>query len=240
MKNDTKNNDDPPAKSEIHKRIMLFIEYIGSNPTAFAKKVGLSRDYLTKVSEPSPTKITMILDEYKSLSREWLLYGEGEMIKPPMSLIEPENAFKPYNARHVDLHSGKSNLTLVPLKAYGGFVTGYEHRVFLDSLEQIPFPWIKGPCWGFEVEGFSMYKKGDEDSLKPGDTVVCTELYEIQGLVRGKIYVFVTIDGICIKLFDRIENGKYHLKSANDEYNPVTPIPVKEVKKIYYKERILK
>ncbi len=153
---------------------------------------------------------------------------------------EPLNTFKPYNAKHVELNSGRDNLTIIPLKAQGGFVTGYEHRVFLDSLERIAFPWIKGACWGFEIVGFSMYKKDDDESLKPGDLVICTELQNENWLAKGKIHVFVTVDGICCKLFDKVENGEYHLKSANDEYNPVTPIPVKEVKKIYFKEYIIK
>jgi hypothetical protein len=170
-----------------------------------------------------------------------LVYQDGNFtLQNTPHVEEPINAFRPYNARHVDLQTGKANLTLVPLKAYGGFVTGYAHRVFLDSLEQITFPWIKGPCVGFEVEGISMYKKGDEDSLKPGDTVVCTELMDETWLTKGKIHVFVTVDGIIVKLFDRVQDGLYHLYSANEDFNPVKPIPVKEVKRTYMKEYILK
>lgn len=144
-----------------------------------------------------------------------------------------ENAFIPYNAKPVS--TGNGTLTLVPLKAQGGFLNGYANRVFKDSLDSFPFPLIKGEGWGFEVEGYSMVTN-DEMSLKPGDYVIGTEIPDEPWLSKGKVYVFVTVEGICVKLFDRIEGGEYYLKSANPEYNPVKPIPVKEVKKIYFKE----
>lgn len=177
-----------------------------------------------------------VADSFKhKLSEAGLNFFKVENIN-----IVSENAFLPYNAKSVNLNQGRANLTIVPLKAYGGFLTGFANRVFLDSLEQIPFPWIKGTCWGFEVEGYSMYVKDDTDSMAPGDIAICTELESPDWLVKNKIHVFVTIDGICIKLFDKIQDGKVYLRSANDEYNPVKPIPIKEVKKIYFKEYTLK
>lgn len=134
----------------------------------------------------------------------------------------------------------KLNLMIVPLKAYGGFLTGYANRVFLDSLEYSEFPFIKGQCYAFEVDGFSMYNPGDENSVKPSDYVVCTEIPGPDWLNKGKIYVFQTIDGIIIKEFKAIEDGNFILRSLNPDYKDVPPIPVKSVKKIYYKEYIIK
>lgn len=129
----------------------------------------------------------------------------------------------------------KLNLMIVPLKAYGGFLNGYANRVFLDSLEYAHFPFIKGQCYAFEIEGFSMMPE-----IMPGDYVVCTEIPDVTWLTKGKIYVFQTIDGLVIKQFEEINGDKVYLNSINEEYNPVKPIPVKSVKKIYYKEYIIK
>jgi len=124
---------------------------------------------------------------------------------------------------------------IVPLKAYGGFLNGYANRVFLDSLEYAQFPFIKGQCFAFEVEGFSMMPE-----ITPGDYVVCTEIPDVNWLNKGKIYVFQTIDGLVIKVFEEIKNDEVYLKSLNEDYNPVKPIPQKSIKKIYYKEYIIK
>lgn len=129
----------------------------------------------------------------------------------------------------------KLNLMIVPLKAYGGFLNGYANRVFLDSLEYSQFPFIKGQCFAFEVENFSM-----SPEINPGDYVVCTEIPDPDWLTKNKVYVFQTIDGLIIKVFDHIKNDQCFLKSINTEYNPVDPVPLKSIKKIYYKEYIIK
>lgn len=130
------------------------------------------------------------------------------------------------------------NMMMVPLKAYGGFLAGYANRVFQDSLEYSSFPFIKGRCYAFEVDGFSMYPE-----LIPGDYIVCTDVENPEWLSKGKIYVFITIDGIIIKKFIKIEGGFYYLESENKQdpqYAVVDPIPVKSIKKVYYKEYIIK
>lgn len=151
----------------------------------------------------------------------------------------PENMFIPNNAKHVIQGTGKHNLTLVPIRAQAGFLHGYEKRIFDDELKTMNWPFGRGEFWAFEAEGLSMYTDGDE-SIKPGDYIVTSELPNHEWLKPGKIYVFVTIDGLCIKLFDKIEDDKVYISSANNEFNPVKPLPMKEVKRIFKKEYIIK
>jgi len=135
------------------------------------------------------------------------------------------------------------NMVYVPLKAIGGFLAGYENKVYLDSLERREFPEIKGECFCFEVEGFSMYKskvfEGQiyETGYKPGSIVVATKVENFSWLSKHKNYVFQTTDGLIIKTYDKIKDDKFQLLSINDEYNPVPPIPVKAVKGIYFIEK---
>lgn len=139
------------------------------------------------------------------------------------------------NGRPVDISFGPSNMYVVPVKAYGGFLSGYESSVFMDSLQKAPFPFVKGECFAFEVDGLSMYK----DYL-PGDWVVATLVENLEWLSKGKVYVFQTVDGIIIKCFERIEGDHLYLKSLNEEYNPVSPIHLKDLKKVYFKEKVIK
>lgn len=137
--------------------------------------------------------------------------------------------------------SEKKNLTIVPLKAFGGFTMGYADRIFIDSLEKIYFPWIQGECFAFQVEGSSMYKtyniEGEilSKGYAPGSYVITTKLNLPDLPTKGKDYVFQTIDGILLKKFVAIKGEKMYLESINKDYDPIT-VPVKSVKGIYYVE----
>lgn len=150
-----------------------------------------------------------------------------------------ENTFKRMNASPVTVGDEKLNLTIVPLKAQAGFMSGYEKRIFDDELQKIHWPFGKGEFWAFEVGGWSMHNMDDEDSVRPGDYVVTTEVDQ-SFLYEGKKYVFMTVEGSCYKIYDRIKNGLIYMSSANKEYNPVPEMPVKEVKKIFMKVSIIK
>jgi|ERR1700757_620355 len=139
--------------------------------------------------------------------------------------------------------SKTKNMVYVPLKAIGGFLAGYENKVYMDGIEHREFPEIKGQCFCFEVEGFSMYKSkvidGEiyETGYKPGTFVVATKVENFSWLSKHKDYVFQTTDGLIIKRYDKIHNDKFQLLSINDEYNPVPAIPTKAVKGIYFIEK---
>jgi hypothetical protein len=139
--------------------------------------------------------------------------------------------------------SKTKNMIFVPLKAIGGFLAGYENKVYLDSLERFEFSQIKGECFCFEVEGHSMHRSkvidGQlfETGYKSGSFVVATKVENVAWLSKHKDYVFQTTDGLIIKTFEKIKDDKFQLLSINDEYNPVPPIPIKAVKGIYFIEK---
>lgn len=132
----------------------------------------------------------------------------------------------------------KGNIIAVPLHAYGGFLQGYKNIVYMDSLERFTLPDVHGEHYAFEVQGVSMI-----DFASPGDWAISRWEEHPDYMAKGKPYVLQTIDGILIKFFDRFE-GKDEKKRAwftskNKEYEPIS-IPVKELKKIYFVNRILK
>lgn len=74
----------------------------------------------------------------------------------------------------------------------------------------------------------------------PGEYFVGTPVENFNHLVKGRVYVFQTIDGIIIKEFAKIEDENIYLRSLNEDYNPVKPIHLKEVKRVYQREMIIK
>lgn len=62
-------------------RLLEFIDYLGIPTSAFERRVGLSNAYIANFKgNISAEKLEKILNEYPELNRDWLLYGNGEMI----------------------------------------------------------------------------------------------------------------------------------------------------------------
>src|SRR5690606_23488731 len=90
------------------------------------------------------------------------------------------------------LGDGTPNMWDVTIKAQGGFLEGYGDSVLLEqNIEKVYFPFFKGECFSFEVEGLSMVPE-----YMPGDRFISTPIENFNHLVKGRTYVFQTIDGI--------------------------------------------
>lgn len=126
----------------------------------------------------------------------------------------------------------RGNIIFVPLYAYGGFLSGYANKVFMDSLERYSYPGIIGEHYMFEVQGDSM--KG---FVSAGDRVIARPEERLDWMVKNRVYVLQTIDGILIKFFDHIKDNYAVFKSANKEY-PDVKIPLKSIKKVYQVVRV--
>lgn len=67
---------------DVKDRIIQFIEFKGVSINAFEKSIGASKSYISNTKNISAEVASNILLIYSDLSAEWLLTGEGEMIKP--------------------------------------------------------------------------------------------------------------------------------------------------------------
>jgi hypothetical protein len=131
------------------------------------------------------------------------------------------------------------NITHVPLYAYGGFMRGYANKVYLESLEKYSLPGITGEHFSFEAQGMSMYLKEDNRSISPGDWVIGRPEETLEAMTKGKIYILVTVEGICVKIFDKINAGRAYFHSLNLDY-PGEVMILKEIKKVFFVVKILK
>lgn len=138
------------------------------------------------------------------------------------------------NSKESFAEKPKGNIIFVPIKAQGGFLTGYSNKVFMDTLERFFLPGVYGEHYAFEVDGMSMY-----DIATPGDWAIASEIEKLEYMVKGKTYVLQTIDGILIKKFNIIRDGKAIFLSHNQEFGAIT-LPLKAIKKVYYVAHILK
>ena len=78
----------------VLERIKEFIDYKGLSIAAFERSIGMSNASFGKSLKNKGAigsdKIENILLKYKELSAEWLLTGNGEMIKPSVSRVVME------------------------------------------------------------------------------------------------------------------------------------------------------
>mgnify|MGYP003301426979 CR=1 FL=1 len=68
--------------SSVRNRLKSYIKYSRMTQDSFAESLGLSRSYVNAIRKGiSNTTLDKILEKYPDLNRNWLLFGEGEMIK---------------------------------------------------------------------------------------------------------------------------------------------------------------
>lgn len=73
----------------IKERITKFLGAYGISVREFEKKCGLANGYMARLRmSPSVDKADNILSAYPMLSREWLLFSEGEMLKQVPSNVQ--------------------------------------------------------------------------------------------------------------------------------------------------------
>ena len=68
---------------EAKDRIMALLEYLDMSKHEFERVCGLSNGYVSKISKSIVYNgLEKILEQFPQVNKNWLLYGEGEMLKP--------------------------------------------------------------------------------------------------------------------------------------------------------------
>ncbi len=67
--------------SKIKSRLLLFVNNKKISKREFCRQIGVSHTYLNDTAEIGSDKLEVILSSFPKLSLEWVLTGEGEMLK---------------------------------------------------------------------------------------------------------------------------------------------------------------
>ena len=71
----------------VKERINIFIEYKDIPVKKFEEKCGLSNGYISSMRKSfGEEKLNNVLKAFPELNRDWLLYGEGDMLKSAISI----------------------------------------------------------------------------------------------------------------------------------------------------------
>lgn len=169
-------------------------EYIGYKKTTnaeFERTIGASNGYINSIRKSiGIDKLEQIEQKFPDLNTQWLLKGEGEMLRKPHEEPNPFLITKT-GSKYFEMPNGSylMSVPFVPIKAYAKYVDECVDRDYDCQMEQYNFIVPKighGRYMAFEIKGDSM----DDDtrgSLCEGDIILARELK--RDLWRDKLHI---------------------------------------------------
>lgn len=185
--------------------LALIDHYSNGNKAQFANLVGITPQGLSTWIKRETFDIELVFSKCEGVSSEWLLTGQGDMMKQEG---RGEVAHQTENP--------KEGIPLIPFSAMAGALTG-EQSALEYECERYVVPAFNGADFLMQVKGNSMMP-----TYISGDIVACQRV-PMSGLFFqwNKPYVLDTAQGAIIK---RIKPGfdKQHvlIVSDNKEYDP--------------------
>ena len=207
-------------------RIRQYAEFKGLNPKSFETIVGLSNGAFSKLSDNTRrSTIDRISIAFPDLNQNWLLTGEGEMLKVPSSAPAP--------AVEEGVHTG------TPVYDIDG-TCGTENRD-IDFTDEHVIGYVDLP--GVNKEACIIRANGDsmEPRIYDGNLVVIREIYNWEDVFYGQIYLVLLDEYRMIKYIRRYEPDEENyiiLRSENTKYDDIK-LHKKKIRKLFIVENIL-
>ena len=190
---------------DLSERIAIILNYSGLKAPSFAKAIGcktqqsvydLMQGKTKSISSDMQNKILSYIPE---LSRDWLLYGEGEMLK----------------ASSEEERTDGKEIPLLPINAIGGSLGEFSAAVMPHECEMLLAP-IKGADMAITIAGDSMFPQ-----YPSGSVVLIKKINEKAFIEWGNVYVLDTVNGTIIKRVQPGDDEGYIIcESINDFYKP--------------------
>ena len=187
----------------------LIDHYDNGNKSQFAKRLGVSAQGISTWLSRGTLDIELIYTKCENLNSEWLLTGEGDMLKEEDSQRQQEPACPVPQ-------DNKEGIPLLPLSAMAGAFTG-EASVMEYECERYVIPAFKGADFLIQVKGDSM-----QPTYYSGDLVACQRVPLSDLFFQwNKTYVLDTVQGPLIKRVRRGSDDNHLLiVSDNAVYEP--------------------
>lgn len=218
---DSENSLDSPIKVRV---LALVDHFSNRNKKAFEQQVGLGNGFVNNIKKTIRTdSIERILSAFPEVRRDWLLFGEGEMLTTDAPVVEQRK-------QESDENEGKL-IPLLPLSAEGGSLDGFDNLgVSLPDCEVIYSP-IKDADMAITVSGKSM-----EPDYPEGCRVVVKRIDHALFIEWGREYVLDTANGIVLKTLEPSDDPNFiRCTSLNPDQRRYAPfeIPKESVRGVY-------
>lgn len=181
------------------------LDYLQITAASFAKSLGYDSPnkiyYILRFRNGMSIEIARdITRVYPSINYEWLLAGEGKMLKSENATLTLSNS---------------NRQPILDIRVSAG------HGVGLEGNENEVVEWVNIPkfdgCYGIMVYGDSMY-----DRFKSGDVVFVRPIAGRNDFDYGQCYVVITNEDRYIKnIYESSKGNEYiTMTSYNTEINP--------------------
>lgn len=206
---------------ELCKNQKGFAEIVGVTPNnmsnAFSDKLAdkfCTNSFLLKVNDAMG----------HVFSTDWLLYGEGSMLR------NNNNESNESNETYENNETNDHTLPLIPIAAVAGFNGLDIPGIPLAQCPQYSIPdFIEQKAeYLIRVSGSSMYPK-----YSSGDILACRRIQEITFIQWGKIYVIDSQQGAMVKrLFEIPDNPEQILCQSDNPKYPPFKLPKSEIRSL--------
>lgn len=218
-------------------RLTRFIEASGYSVREFERVIGVSNATITHVKDSLSANLKeRISANFQRLNMEWLLTGEGNMLKSISDVAEgaPTNNRETTERQPRDIPAAKpvaqGGIPLIPIDAVAGFNGWDENGISELDCTRYDVPDFAAVHADFliRVSGSSMYPK-----YSSGDILACRKVIEVTFIQWGKIYVIDSQQGAMVKRLFEIEGDEEHIlcKSDNENYPPFK-LPKDEIRSL--------
>lgn len=191
-------------QTSVKERLVEFIKYKRISQRKFQETAMISNGFVSNIKKSiASDTIVKISKAYPELNIDWLLEGEGEMIKN-VSDNEESTFYIP----------------LMPVVATGGVLTEFSEGVIPDNCEHIRSP--------FDHADIAVPIRGDSMSPEyPNGSIVFVKRINPNAFVEwGKVYVLCTCNGNIVKEVHPADDSQHIVCRSLNPFHPVADFTV--------------
>jgi hypothetical protein len=191
------------------KRLLEYIDSKGIRPSKFYQETGLSNGYLDKVKDLGAEKIKSIISIYKDLNPEWLISGEGKMLKEYQTFhvisedVSDIELYIPSDSRtEIVKLNAFDKVLLIPHVSgplYSFLLNNLDSDNLRTSLPKYALFSTHGTSfqWSEHLYALSIFddslNDGEAQNYEPGDVLITYMHKELPYVVaKDKFYVVIT------------------------------------------------
>lgn len=188
--------------TSVRGRLKAFVNYLGISEGDFEIGLGISKGYVSSIKDSIGKKnLPIILEKYPNLQRNWLLYGEGVMLKEGVSSETAKDRMQ----RHMNEIKNRDHTKVVPVLGDGGAKASPQLQMTDTDWSVTEYREVSGLFDDSEAI-LPVYDKSMMPTYNPGcELALVRDLSN--GYIPGEAYV-LQIKGSTIPLLKRVFDGK--------------------------------